>query len=566
MIIQKQNESYTLLISENASDIETLQKIHDFLKAEKPDAKYNFKVQRGWESPYNYFTEVKKIKETNQSSQTVMKIMNGHLALLSSYGLNIEQEKSEFTEEEIDRGLDDIIGMMPFEPYDFQLKCARDNLLNTKQISLAATSSGKSCIMFMIIYFLYTRNKTGYIIVPNVNLLTQLYEDFSDYFKEEYSLERDKFLNCIDKQGGGNQSDFTSFLVISTWQSLMSRRDVLDRADFIICDELQKYSAEVASSIIKESANARIKLGVTGTLPEDQMATMMLIGMFGLPKRYIRACELIERGLATPVEIISFIMKYSDSEKRIFNSLPRGQYAKQLAYLKEHEARNKFITDLTCKIYNSGNTLLLFSHTEHMKLAFTNIMARLYPDVIVENKNITGKKSFEFQKQYGVYLLNGEDDAKTRELTRKILEEKHYVIEFEDSTKITLSENDSYENVILKDLIIDSSIYIKYNIKNISLRNEILVSNYQLLSTGISIRRLFTVIFASPLKSYTTITQSIGRGLRLHPDKKLFRVIDIVDDFGLKKPGGIFWKQYLERQRHSYNSEGYPITEKEYRL
>ena len=454
MIIQKQNESYTLLISENTSDIETLQKIHDFLKAEKPDAKYNFKVQRGWESPYNYFTEVKKIKESNQS---VMKIMNGHLSLLSSYGLDIEQEKSEFTEEEIDSALDDIIKMMPFEPYDFQLKCARDSLLNTKQISLAATSSGKSCIMFMIIYFLYTRNKTGYIIVPNVNLLTQLYEDFSDYFKEEYSEERNKFLECIDKQGGGNQSEFNSFLVISTWQSLMSRRDVLDRADFIICDELQKYSAEVSSSIIKESVNARIKLGVTGTLPEDQMATMMLIGMFGVPKRYIRACELIARGLATPVEIISFIMKYSDSEKRIFNSLPRGQYAKQLAYLKEHEARNKFITDLTCKIYNSGNTLLLFSHTEHMKLAFTNIMARLYPDVNVENKNITGKKSFEFQKQYGVYLLNGEDDAKTRELTRKILEEKHYVIEFNDSTKITLSENDEYKDILIKDLIIDIS-------------------------------------------------------------------------------------------------------------
>ena len=30
--------------------------------------------------------------------------------------------------------------MMPFEPYDYQIKCAKDNLLNTKQISLACTS------------------------------------------------------------------------------------------------------------------------------------------------------------------------------------------------------------------------------------------------------------------------------------------------------------------------------------------------------------------------------------------------------------------------------------------
>ena len=103
-------------------------------------------------------------------------------------------------------------------------------------------------------------------------------------------------------------------------------------------------------------------------------------------------------------------------------------------------------------------------------------------------------------------------------------------------------------------------------IKKIEKENQIIVSNYPIMSTGVNIKKLDSIIFASPLKSYTTITQSIGRGLRLHPDKKVFRVFDLVDDFGLKKSGGIFYKQYLERQRHSYNSEGYPITEKEYKL
>lgn len=564
MIIQKQNESYTLLISESLTDNETITKIHDLLKTEKPDAKYNFKVKRGWESPFQYFTEVKK----QENSLLVMKLLNGHLDLLSSFNINYQKDVSEFSEEEIDSGLSEIVKMMPFEPYDYQLKCVKDSLLNPKQISLAATSSGKSAIMFMMMYFLYKKNKIGYIIVPNVNLLTQLYQDFYDYFNEDYSKERDLFLSNIDTQGGGNTSEFNSFLTISTWQSLMTRRDVLERTDFILCDELQKYSAEVSSSIIKESINARYKWGLTGTLPEDDGAKMMLIGMFGAPKRYIRACELIERGLATPVEIISFIIKYTDNEKRIFNSLPKGQFAKQLQFLKEHEKRNIFITDLTSKIYHSGNTLLLGSHTEHLKLTFLNIMNRLYPDVEVQNKDITGKKSFEFQQKYGVYFLNGEDDAKTRELTRKILEEKHYIVEFMNNEIIHFNENELYMDIIIKDLInISPDIRSEtYKIKNIILRNEILVSNYQLLSTGISIKRLFNLIMFSPLKSYTTITQSIGRGLRLHPDKKIFRVFDLTDDFGLKKPGGIFWKQYEERKRHSYNSEGYPITEKEFYL
>ena len=561
MIVQKQNESYTLLISENLKDNENLKQIHEFLKSEKGDAKYNFKIQRGWESPYIYYTEVKKNGE-----HLVLRVLNGHLELLESFGVKIEKEQLEFTEQIIDETLNNIVSMMPFEPYDYQLKLVKDSLLTPKQIGLSCTSSGKSLAIFMIMYFMYKNNKKGYIIVPNINLLQQLYSDFADYFSSKYTKEREEFLSHIQLQGGGKESSFDTFLTITTWQSLMNKREVLARADFILCDEVHKYSSEMTSEIVRESSNAKYKWGVTGTMPEDPGAKLMLIGIFGAPKRYIRACELIERGLATPVEIISFVFKYQDNDKRLFSCLPKGQYVKQLGFIKEHEQRNKFITDLTLKVKNTGNSLLLGSHTAHLKETFISLMSAMYPGVVVENKHITGKKSFEFQCKYGIYFLNGEDDALTRELTRKILEEKHYIFEFEDSEPVHYNENDLFEGVLVKDLVKDDSLYKELNIKNITLRNEILVSNYQLLSTGISIKRLFNLIMFSPLKSYTTITQSIGRGLRLHPDKKVFRCFDLVDDFGLRKPGGIFWKQYQERQRHSYNSEGYPLTEKEFYL
>ena len=558
MIIQKQDESYTLLISEDEQDKLTLQKIHDFLKAEKPDARHNFKIQRGWESPYHYFTEVKK-----HNNQSILRILNGHLNLIKNFGIDIHEEKSEFSEEEIDEIMKKIIKMMPFKPYDYQLNLVKDSLLHPKQMSLACTSAGKSCAIFMIMYFLFIKKKIGLVCVPNISLTTQIFGDFSDYFHIDYTKERDEFLSNIQLQGGGEESSFNSFLTITTWQSLLNRKEHLSKFDFILCDEVQKYSGTEVSQIIKLTNNAKYKWGVTGTLPEDTLATMNLIGMFGLPKRYIRACELIERGLGTPVEIISFIIKYNDSDKSIFRSLPKGQYAKQLSYIKEHEKRNEFVTDLICKIRNSGNSIILGSHTLHIKDTFIEVMKKLYPTVEVQNKDITGKKSFDFQKQYGVYFINGEDDSKTRELTRKILEEKHYVIEFEDES-ITLNENEFYKDILVKDLLNDYSNYKE--IKNIFLRNEILISNYQILSAGVNIKRLFNLVFISPLKAYTTITQSIGRGLRLHPDKKVFRVFDLVDDFGIRKPSGIFYKQYEERKRHSYNSEGYPITEKDYYL
>ena len=95
---------------------------------------------------------------------------------------------------------------------------------------------------------------------------------------------------------------------------------------------------------------------------------------------------------------------------------------------------------------------------------------------------------------------------------------------------------------------------------------KILIASFGTFSTGINVRAIMNIVFADSFKSDKIIRQSIGRGLRLHPDKKIFRVFDLIDDFGIRKPGGVFWKQYLERQRHSYNSEGYPITEKEYKL
>ena len=434
MIIQKQDESYVLLISENDADKLTLQGIYDFLKAEKPDARHNFKIQRGWESPYHYFAEVKK-----HNNQTVLRLLSGHLNLIKNFGIDIHEEKSEFSEDEIDDVLEKIIKMMPFEPYDYQLNLVKDSLLNPKQMSLACTSAGKSCAIFMIMYFLFIKKKIGLVCVPNISLTTQIFGDFSDYFHIDYKKERDEFLSNIQLQGGGEESSFNSFLTITTWQSLLNRKEHLSKFDFILCDEVQKYSGTEVSQIIKLTNNAKYKWGVTGTLPEDALATMNLIGMFGLPKRYIRACELIERGLGTPVEIISFIIKYSDSDKSIFRSLPKGQYAKQLSYIKEHEKRNEFVTDLICKIRNSGNSIILGSHTSHIKDTFIEVMKKLYPNVEVQNKDITGKKSFEFQKQYGVYFINGEDDSKTRELTRKILEEDFYTITLDNDKVVSLN-------------------------------------------------------------------------------------------------------------------------------
>lgn len=60
--------------------------------------------------------------------------------------------------------------------------------------------------------------------------------------------------------------------------------------------------------------------------------------------------------------------------------------------------------------------------------------------------------------------------------------------------------------------------------------DAVVVASYGVFSTGVDIRNVSNIVMASPTKSRVRVLQSIGRGLRVHADKKLCRIYDIVDD------------------------------------
>ena len=64
--------------------------------------------------------------------------------------------------------------------------------------------------------------------------------------------------------------------------------------------------------------------------------------------------------------------------------------------------------------------------------------------------------------------------------------------------------------------------------------NAIIVASIGTFSTGINIRRLHNIIFASPSKSQIRVLQSIGRGLRKSDDGINTKVFDIADDLHWK--------------------------------
>lgn len=89
-------------------------------------------------------------------------------------------------------------------------------------------------------------------------------------------------------------------------------------------------------------------------------------------------------------------------------------------------------------------------------------------------------------------------------------------------------------------------------------RDAILIASYGTFSTGINIRRLHHVVFASPSKSRYRVLQSIGRGLRLHASKKVVYVMDIVDDAHQKSYVNYSYKHWAHRVKF-YQDEQFPV-------
>ena len=77
--------------------------------------------------------------------------------------------------------------------------------------------------------------------------------------------------------------------------------------------------------------------------------------------------------------------------------------------------------------------------------------------------------------------------------------------------------------------------------------DAIIVASYGTFSTGVNIRNLHNIIFASPSKSRVRNLQSIGRGLRNSEGKTKATLYDIADDLTYKKHMNFTLRHFVER-------------------
>jgi len=89
--------------------------------------------------------------------------------------------------------------------------------------------------------------------------------------------------------------------------------------------------------------------------------------------------------------------------------------------------------------------------------------------------------------------------------------------------------------------------------------NQVIVASFGVFSTGINIRKLHNIVFASAGKSKIRTLQSIGRGLRTHASKSHINIIDVVDDLRIGAYQNYAWK-HAEVRVELYAREKFPMT------
>jgi len=86
--------------------------------------------------------------------------------------------------------------------------------------------------------------------------------------------------------------------------------------------------------------------------------------------------------------------------------------------------------------------------------------------------------------------------------------------------------------------------------------NAIIIASSGTFSTGVNIKNLHNIIFASPSKSKIKNLQSIGRGLRKSETKDSVTLYDIADDLSWKTKKNYTIEHFKERIK-IYSEEGF---------
>ena len=242
-------------------------------------------------------------------------------------------------------------------PRDYQKQAIFDSIKYGRRVILSPTASGKSLIIYSILRILGVKTL---LIVPRINLVTQMYTDFQDYSvdDDEWDVEE----KCSKIMAGAAKENLNE-IVISTWQSIHNlKKDWYDRQEFglVIVDEVHGAKANSLKKVMENLSNTKYRIGLTGTLDDIQVHEWTIKGLFGDVSSVVETHELIKKGTIAKLKIDCLFLKYK--KETCAHVCALGDYHKEMEFITAHERRNKLIVNLA--LSTKGNTLVLYNYVD----------------------------------------------------------------------------------------------------------------------------------------------------------------------------------------------------------
>lgn len=469
------------------------------------DAKYNPTVKKGfWDGVIHF------LDKQNRIPSGLWKYVQDNM---KSFGFDVEFEglselfDNDITLESFNLFIDELLkDNEKLIKRDHQV-IAAFNILKYKLSSiLMATNSGKTLVTYYVFQYLLKvkKKKNLLMVVPRADLVIQTTNEYYEYAGFNSSNRL-----RIQQIYSGAEKSLDNNVYIGTFQSLTRlQKDYFEKFDAILIDECHTAKSKSILNIYdKMSVKCEYKIGCSGTFFDDNTAEHLNVMKVTGPIVYeVRNSDMIADGVSTPVKISVIKMNYKDDKiKEGFCTL-----AKKLDAAELFRREKKFVT--TYKERNDFIINVVCSTQKNSLLLF----------------HLT---------EYGDYLYN--EIIKRRN-------EKVYYIDGAVSTKERERIKQEYKNT-------ESGV--------------ILIASYGTFSTGISINNIHNIFLAESFKSFIVILQTIGRGLRLHKDKKYLNFVDFVDDMSYTDSNGWKYINFLEKHHKErlkiYKSEGFEYIVKE---
>lgn len=320
----------------------------------------------------------------------------------------------------------------------------------------------------------------------NLYMNLQTSDDVKDYF-EGVQKRYKKLLYSLNEEA---------------YEKYYDAIDLLNNTRAVVCDEAHRAGAESYWKVFHYLTNARVKVGLTGTLDKTKKISMAHIrGLFGKDLVKVTNKQMIERGVSARPHIrLVPIDEPTDLEPRIqatmmakgYSQLPTADLLSyQIAYdlgVVHNEYRNRVVAELA---YKASSKL--------------DKQAVLIMVTSIEHGELIGEQLDKLGAEY--QFLQGKDDSATREKA------------------------------------IDDIVSGKLKI----------VIATKIFEAGIDIPNLKVLILCDALKSYISVIQKIGRVLRVMPDKRDVFIFDIVD-----RTQSSLFKHAQDRVRY-YKDEGFEV-------